>query len=114
MFIIKRHDTRPRYIVPLVDNYKEVNEEPLDLTTVDKVFFVMRERDNEEAEPTVRSEAEVLGDPKEGIVQYTWQTGDTDTLGNYESEFELQWEDGGVETVPNADYFEIEVVADLG
>ena len=113
-FKIKRKDTRPRYVVPLVDNFEEVGEAPIDLTTLEKVFFIMRTKGEEGGEPEIKEEAEVLGDPKDGVVQYTWQTGDTDTTGNFNVEFELQWEDGGIETVPNESFFEVVVVADLG
>jgi hypothetical protein len=112
-FKIKRNDTRPRYVVPLVDNFEEVDEEPINLTTLKEVFLIMRKK-GEEGEPKVKSKAMVLGDPKLGVVQYTWVVGDTDELGKFDVEFELVWEDGGKETVPNETFFEVIVGTDLG
>lgn len=113
-FKIKRHDTRPRYVVPLVDNFEEVGEEPIDLTTLEKVYFIMRRKGEEVGEPDVKALAEVLGEPKLGVVQYTWVEGDTSELGTFYAEFELHWGDGGVETVPNDGFFEVVVETDLG
>ena len=36
-----------------------------------------------------------------GIIDYTWQTGDTDTVGVYLSRFVVTFSDGSIETFPN-------------
>lgn len=49
-----------------------------------------------------------------GVVQYDWQTGDTNRIGGFLGEFELNFPDGSVLSIPNADYIEIEIIPELG
>lgn len=39
--------------------------------------------------------------PETGVVQYDWQSGDTDTVGTYYVEFQVTYVDNSVETFPN-------------
>lgn len=48
-----------------------------------------------------------------GIVKYTWQTGDTDTAGNYEGEFEVTYTDNTIQTFPNDSYIKIQIKEDV-
>lgn len=49
-----------------------------------------------------------------GVVQHNWIVTETATVGLFDAEFEITWNDGGVETVPNDGYFSIEFVDDIG
>ena len=49
-----------------------------------------------------------------GEVTYQWGTLDTNTVGTYDAEIEVVWSDGKAETFPNAEYWEVEIVDDLG
>lgn len=112
-FRIKQGNTRPSYIVALKDNVGEETEAALDLTTVDKVTFLMR-ASGEAGAAVVEGEAQVVGNPKDGVVGYEWKAGDLDVdAGKYDAEFLLEYEGGGLETVPNEGYFEIVVNDDL-
>lgn len=51
--------------------------------------------------------------PLEGIVQYDWQAGDTDTVGTYYVEFEVTYFDNSVETFPNNGNKVVSVVKEL-
>lgn len=51
--------------------------------------------------------------PLEGIVQYDWQAGDTDTVGTYYVEFEVTYSDNSVETFPNNGNKVVSVVKEL-
>lgn len=51
--------------------------------------------------------------PLQGIIQYDWQTGDTDTVGTYYVEFEVTYSDASVETFPNNGNKTISVVREL-
>ena len=47
-------------------------------------------------------------------MKYVWQTGDTDTAGTFQGEFEVTYTSGEIETFPNDGYIGIEVLADIG
>lgn len=99
MFTIKQGDTRPAYVVDLIDDYKLPTEKPLNLTSATTVYFIMRAQGASVA-PKVRTAMTVV-DAAQGRVQHTWAVSDTDTIGQFDVEFEINWSDGGIETVPN-------------
>lgn len=109
---IKRGDTRPVLGAQLTDNAS-----PLNLTTATAVKMLMRLP----AGPSPKVEAAcTITNASTGTITYTWQTGDTDTVGLYNVEFEITWNDGGIQTVPNGTptgatgpYYTVEIVADL-
>lgn len=104
---IKQGDTRPvvqRYLVATTDGASS----PVNLTTASAVKFVMKKDTN------LVSGAASIVTAASGCVSYTWGVNDTATVALYDAEWEVKWNDGGYETVPNGGYFSIEVVADLG
>ena len=111
---IKQNDTRPKLVVTLLENYGEVDEAPIDLTTATSVKFLMRAQDAPPSDPPKVDAAAAITTAASGLVTYTWDAADTDEAGVFEAEFEITWGDGGVETVPNGSYFTVEVVDDLG
>ena len=48
-----------------------------------------------------------------GIIQYDWQSGDTDTVGSYALEFEVTYADGSLETFPNSKNLSVTVIKEL-
>lgn len=110
-FTIKRDDTRPVYVVPLVSDFGGAND-PIPLGDATEVLFIMRAA-GETGAPKVNAEADITDAPN-GEVTYTWATGDTDEAGEFEVEFQITWSDGGVQTVPNDSYFTVIVKEDLG
>jgi len=112
LFKIKQGDLRPYLKAQLVrlDLDGEVDE-PQDLTGATVVFTMKNKVTNEvkiqEAGATVLT-------PLDGMVQYEWQDGDTDTPGNYRGEFEATF-GAEPETFPNGKLgFDIKITAELG
>jgi hypothetical protein len=52
-------------------------------------------------------------DDTNGVVQYDWQVGDTDTVGAYYVEFQVTYSDASVETFPNNGSKIVSVVREL-
>ena len=48
-----------------------------------------------------------------GIVKYVWQTGDLDTVGIYNAEFQITFSDSSILTAPSSGYITIVVGDDL-
>jgi hypothetical protein len=109
-FSIKNGDTAPAYVVDLQD---DVDSTPvaINLTSATSVTFKMRLTGTTGA-PAI-TQAMTVTDAANGRVTYEWQTGDTDTPGTYDAEFEILWTDGTIETVPNDGYLTIIVTDDL-
>lgn len=76
------------------------------------VVFNMRTQDRTSI--IARGTAYVVGDVTAGVVRYVWQSGDTDTAGLFNGEFEVTFSDGSVETFPNYEYFKVRISDDLG
>jgi len=104
-FFIKRNDTSPAIQAVLKDGSDNVVN--LTGTTVN---FHMRKIGATTAK--VDGSA-IISDATGGTVYYNWSTGDTDTLGSYEAEFEVTYIGGEIETFPNNRYIEIEITDDI-
>ena len=109
-FTIKQNDTRPVYVTTLQDNV-DTTPVAIDLTNATGVKFKMRTHGSTGI-PKVNQPMAFVNRAN-GQVSYTWTTGDTDTVGTYDVEFEITWNDGGIETVPNDSYKTVNVVDDL-
>lgn len=53
-------------------------------------------------------------DGVKGLVRYQWDVLDVEVSGVHRAEFEVTFGDGTIETFPNGEYLEIEIVSDLG
>lgn len=103
-FSIKQNDTSPSLQVTLKDSSLVV----VDLTGA-TVRFHMKSVDG-----TVKiDETMTITDAENGVVQYDWQVGDTDTVGTYYVEFEVTYADASVETFPNNGNKVVSVVREL-
>jgi hypothetical protein len=112
-FSIKQHDNRPIYVADLVDN-ADTTPTPINLSTATSVTFKMRTAGAADTNAPTVSRAAQIGTPSSaGRVRHNWTTADTAAIGEYEVEFEILWNDGGVETVPNDGYATINIVEDL-
>jgi hypothetical protein len=104
MFVIKQNDTLPSLEAQLID-YAGA---PIDLDLCG-VHFHMQGYNGlvKINRPTTIVNVET------GDVKVEWQTGDTDTVGTFKCEFEVNMPDGKIITVPNDGYFLISVVKEL-
>lgn len=113
-FEIKRGDSwRPLEAVLLQ------HDGPIDLTDADRIRLRLRS-----SSVTVLTGDIDIIDAAAGKVSYQWQRpegdpenggehGDLDFDGSYRAEFEIEWNTGDLQTVPNNDYFTVVVYPDL-
>lgn len=92
MIQMKQNDTRPPTNPTLTRGGT-----PVDLTLASSVTFKLREIGRQDLK--VNSSA-VITDAVNGVVEYRWSAGDTDTAGKYHAEYQVLWNDGTVETFP--------------
>lgn len=76
------------------------------------VVFNMRLR-NDQTVKVSRQAAMVVIATGTPTVQYDWASGDTDTRGTYQAEFEVTYSDGSIETFPNDDFIKISITGDV-
>lgn len=107
-FLIKRHATRP-YIELLVKNSDGT---PFDFTGATEVLFSMKDE-----EGTLKIDSAVAefdaGDPTLGKLRYTWTKADTDTEGNYNAEFDVNYPASETLTVPVDGDIRVKVYTDV-
>ena len=103
-FTIKQNDTSPSLRASLTDS----NLAPIILTgSTVKVHM-------KSLTGVVKLDSPMtITDAVNGVVQYNWVTGDTDTVGTYYVEFQVTYSDGSVETFPNSGNRVISVVKEL-
>lgn len=103
-FSIKQNDTSPTLQATL----KTAALVPVDLTGA-TVMFHMKSVDGSIKVNTQMSITNASG----GVVEYSWQAADTDTVGTYYVEFEVTYADLSVETFPNNGNKIVSVVKEL-
>tara|TARA_R100001463_G_scaffold130980_1_gene190742 strand:+ start:651 stop:974 length:324 start_codon:yes stop_codon:yes gene_type:complete len=104
-FKIKQNDTSPIIQATL----KDANSAAVDLTGASVRFHMIKYRGTS----TKVAAAAAIVDDDAGTVKYVWQSGDTDTVGSFKAEFQVTFSDGTVETFPNTDYIQIDVIDDI-
>jgi hypothetical protein len=104
-FMIKQHDLRPylegQLLLP--------DDTPLNLTGALGGFAIMRKVG--EQIPAFRKPI-VITDAALGEFEYQWETGDTDAIGEFDFEIEIDWA-GEPQTFPVDGYYKVTVVDDL-
>lgn len=109
-FTIKQGCLEPDLRATLVDSTGTA----ISLATASGVRFHMRSVDGGAAK--VDAEAEIIAPASGGVVEYAWSGTDTDTVGLYYGEFEVAWDTGEREIVPNDEghpYVNIQVLEAL-
>lgn len=111
-FEMKKNDLRPRYRLQLTqsDPSNPTAQIPVDLTDASSAVFNM-------ASPAgalkVARGTMVFVDRPNGILEYAWVAGDTDTSGQYNVEVEVMW-GTDPQTFPSKGYFTVTIGDDLG
>jgi hypothetical protein len=102
VFYIKQNDTSPALLYELVPQPDSVAGA--------SVVFNMRSGTNvkvNRGSGSVESSNPIT-------LRYDWVVGDTDTVGEYEGEFEITYSDGSVGTWPNRGYIPVVISDDVG
>ncbi len=109
-FILKQNDTRPVYDVTLYEQIGQAAQTPINLTNATAVKFIMRAVGS--VTPKINA-AMSIQSATSGTCRYIWTAGDSADAGSFNVEFEITWNDGGVETVPNSGYLSVVIEDDL-
>lgn len=109
-FAIKRHDLRPNVAAQF---FKADGVTPLPLDDASGVYFVMRIKNAPLDTPPVIKRICAFVDRTLGKVEFEWESGDTDTAGKYEYEFEIDW-NGRPQTIPPNGFFALQIFDDAG
>lgn len=105
-FTTKQHDRRKYLRATAFDATGSV----VDLTGLTVVFNMWRKEDK--ALKVNRSTANIT-DPASGEMEYRWQAGDTDEVGEFEGEFETLDGDSLPLTFPDEGYIQITITDDI-
>src|SRR5260370_1247076 len=107
-FTIKRNDLLPPLVATLLGSDGASYQIPTDSTVTLRLRSV-----NPTLGIKVSSSTVTISDALQGLVQYDWQEGDTDTSGLYNFEFEVTLVSGKRITFPNYGFRTLEVVPSL-
>lgn len=110
VFHIKQNDTSPAIRFQLQDQ----NRDPVDISGFENLRFFMQKENSKN--PTVIADQDTgvsAPDVENGIVQYDWEEGDTDTAGDYDAEFEVVFSGGERETFPNRRDISVKIEEDI-
>ena len=105
-FVTKKGDTEP----PIEATLEDADGNAKDLTNANGVRFHMKDP---RADAAKVDAAATFTDAANGKVEYRWSTGDVDTTGEYEAEFEVTWSDGDEETFPKDGYLDLNILDTL-
>lgn len=106
---MKQNDTRPSLFRSLGQTVNGVASY-IPLTAASKVTLYFRNA----ASTYIMTGSCVIASAAGGVVRHDWVAAESATVGIFNAEFEILWNDAGIETVPNTGYFSIEFVDDLG
>lgn len=105
-FRVKRGDLLPEIQGTCLDD-----NGPVDLTNASSVRFLMGVAGSSTNKVAA---AAAFVDRPNGIVKYTWTGTDTDTVAEYDGEFEVTWPGTKPETFPNRGFIKVSVYQDRG
>jgi hypothetical protein len=107
-FYIKEGDLDPPLKVTCVDEDGEVI--PLTAAIAVKFFLINPGDDAPKIDGAV---ADILTPVADGKVEYVWASGDTDTPGDYDAEFEIEWSSGKKTTFPNFRFLRVKIAKSI-
>lgn len=106
---MKQHDTTPALYRQLTHATGALTATSIPLAAASKVTMFLKH-----SAGFVDTASCVIASAAGGLVRHDWLATETATTGQFTGEYEILWNDGGIQTVPNSGYFSIEIVADLG
>lgn len=98
VFKITQGDTSPSLVTTLWGG-----SDSIDLSNVKEVKFIMENRYEKVVIDQGLQENVNLVDASDGTVEYVFGDGQTDDVGSYSAEFEVEFNNGSVETFPTGD-----------
>lgn len=101
MVDIKQNDRLPALEITI----KNTGGEPLDLTSASAKFIMV---DAETRTVKINASA-TIKDAANGVVEYAWAEGDTDTVGDYRAEVEITYADGKIITAPSLGFIPVKI-----
>jgi hypothetical protein len=104
---VKQGATWPKLEAVLLDASGAV----VNLTTATSVTFRMRKQG---AAALKVEAAMVVENAAAGAVSYTWDTADTDTVGEYDVDIAVLWANGKIQKWPNPGYDLVSIAPALG
>lgn len=108
-FEIHRGDTAPAFRQRLRDDMGDV----VSLSSAQEVEFHMRSIDYDITLSDDTTGNVSIVDAASGEVEYSWQTGDTSTIGTYKAEFVVTFSDGSIRTFPVGNMYTVVVTEDI-
>ena len=102
--VFEKGDTKP----PLKAQATDFDGDPIDLSGA-MLHFNMFDRSGEIV--IDGGAVSLVTDGTDGKVQYSWQDGDTDTVGTYKAEFVAEYSDG-ILTIPNDGFIDVRINED--
>lgn len=105
-FFIKQNDTAPSIEAALTDS----NGRRRSMTEASAVRFHMKD---ENGNILIQDGVGSVINPAKGIIAYEWQAGDTANTGTHSAEFEVEYNNGQIETFPNTGYIKVIVKDEL-
>jgi hypothetical protein len=114
-FTIKQNDTLPNLPFKI---FQPDGITAQNLSNVEEINIVVRTKGGTPASPVTFKKPCVILDQgvpaNVGWGYYNFDPSDTATPGSYEYEFEIEWDDGNIQTVPVTGYLDLVIVDDIG
>lgn len=105
-FYIKQNDTSPAIRSNLLDSAGAAIN-----VTGATVRFSMKDQ---YGQIVVDNQLATIIEYANGVVEYDWQAGDTANSGNHYAEFEITFDNGRVQTVPNDSDILVKIAPEVG
>jgi|TARA_R110000796_G_scaffold59408_5_gene137089 hypothetical protein len=105
-FYIKQNDTAPSIEVALKDSNGRVKS----MANASLVKFHMKLDDGIVA---IDGGTGTIVNATKGIVAYEWASGDTSNTGIHSAEFQIEYNNGQIETFPNTGYIKVIIKDEL-
>lgn len=102
---MKKDDLEPKYVATL----RNADGTAVDLTNATSVSLIVKQQNGAK---NFKS-AGAFVNRANGIVSYTWTSGNTDTTGTFQMEWEVVWPTNRPETFPNNGYDTLVIGASL-
>jgi len=106
-FFMKQNDTAPSLAITVLNKSTKL---PLSLVGATAKFSM---RASGSVVAKVNGVSADVYDETGGKVRYNWTASDTDTVGEYEAEFEVTLQGGGIVTFPQDGYIKVIVLDDI-